>query len=145
MARKKLKYISRTFASYCVLLNNLIKVVITHIFIAKNRINMSEGQCKCIHVFSCLWLQMVTKPLVVFGIMSLHLLWEEYSVFMSKTVSFMSKSCQVFFLEIKEKYFQTLNVVCIRPISAWKSSAAASMMKELLWWEPNKSLPSPLT
>lgn len=34
--------------------------------------------------------------------------------------------------KIKEKYFQTLNVVCIRPISAWKSSAAASMMKELL-------------
>lgn len=55
-----------------------------------------------------------------------------YSVFMPKTVSFMSKPCQFFFFEIKEKYFQTLNVVCIRPISAWKSSAAASMMKELL-------------
>lgn len=55
-----------------------------------------------------------------------------YSVFMSKTLSFMSKPCQFFFFEIKEKYFQTLNVVCIRPISAWKSSAAASMIKELL-------------
>lgn len=43
MAHKKWKYISRNFASYCVLLNILIKVVITHIFIAKIRICQKDN------------------------------------------------------------------------------------------------------